>query len=799
VCSVACDSGYDLIGSTDLGCVFFDWKWTLGAPPKCSPRDCMETPDLMFGVAMDSCAGRRHGDICEPVCLPGYALAGEGTMQCSAGKWLVSSACLEANLLTSDVETEQLDVIQTSFAVDPGTAEPVVGSSSVVLDYAWSVANEDVLADAMAKAVGVSTASVQLEIVPISEFIGLSRRLEGKRKLQVASGMVAHGFSANAFGIKAIIVVEPQMSLQSAGSVGSDTDHGSLDLGVEAKIKRLEEVLSGAVEVVLLPDGTSSSICVFASYVSQELHDRGLPLPVGLDSTVVEQKSPVVNVNNFTLPVARYVAADWSACFVGDEKGEQQHCGTGTQNRTLKCSRGKSTGACAHAEELLTERACGEQCPMHFNILCPMGSDGAPAPEACGAQSVAAMGCMAVALVLLLYCCAKLFVWRRRKLRQTSRPHIGVANIAISRKHSTQSVVEWNKECMHAIVNMDRFEEDYKGPCSPKSQDHITPCSPIMKTCSPSTDKSKSQRSHKSQLSQLTDISVNLADFDEHVDVDLGMREMSVLRSLCDRRDAECQDDANLFVRQGETVECWRSKKWVTATVELVSQRVPEDEAEGGSDTPHFQYCLQVEGEGQILSDMPIDAFREPFQYVQLVQVFSKRGKGSWLNGAIAGSSNHGGYRVYVEDLEMYLDNVSPVRLRSRFPASCAVWVYRGPLRGWIPAVVHSIAAAQPPAPEALDVPPPISQENSPGGCTMDLGQLMRNTSGDDQTTPRDDPMHQPWQYVPIVEEETARAYWHDYGQEAEPQWTPSYLLRSQVITRMPQAEEVQRRQFFLS
>merc|ERR1740117_2430877 len=122
--------------------------------------------------------------------------------------------------------------------------------------------------------------------------------------------MVAHGFSANAFGIKAIIVVEPQMSLQSAGSVGSDTDHGSLDLGVEAKIKRLEEVLSGAVEVVLLPDGTSSSICVFASYVSQELHDRGLPLPV-----------------------ARYVAADWSACFVGDEKGEQQHCGTGTQNR----------------------------------------------------------------------------------------------------------------------------------------------------------------------------------------------------------------------------------------------------------------------------------------------------------------------------------------------------------------------------------------------------------------------------------------------------------------------------------
>lgn len=187
---------------------------------------------------------------------------------------------------------------------------------------------------------------------------------------------------------------------------------------------------------------------------------------------------------------------------------------------------------------------------------------------------------------------------------------------------------------------------------------------------------------------------------------------------------------------------------------------------------------------------VPLDAIRLQFQQADLVDVFSKRDGGIWLEGSIIGRQSLGatsvgygvnvdeqnvGYRIHVDEQNIWLENFPAHRLRRRLPPGCAVEVYRGPPRGWVGAVVHPTAKGL----RANEMVTPLSMY-SPGFEAHATANDVR-TSRTSRTSRREKQvnanMFRVWMYVPICEEGAEQG---DVSaiENVEPEWLPSYLVR---------------------
>jgi hypothetical protein len=179
---------------------------------------------------------------------------------------------------------------------------------------------------------------------------------------------------------------------------------------------------------------------------------------------------------------------------------------------------------------------------------------------------------------------------------------------------------------------------------------------------------------------------------------------------------------------------------------------------------PRLSYWVTFPRMNKDREDVMVDCFRRPFSTAEPIDIFSQRDGGIWIPGFIDGEPRQCavtvGYRVRIEhdNEEAILDNIPPWRLRRRFPPGCPVQVYQGLERGWVQAVVHSLAAADSSPPPL----PPLGQ-TSPGGV-HDSNAKCPNTSGY-------------WMNVPIVEGPT---FWGMKGKviEDDPEWVPSYFVR---------------------
>jgi len=178
---------------------------------------------------------------------------------------------------------------------------------------------------------------------------------------------------------------------------------------------------------------------------------------------------------------------------------------------------------------------------------------------------------------------------------------------------------------------------------------------------------------------------------------------------------------------------------------------------------------------------------------------------GQWLTGAIRGPVATGsimkGYKVFVDkqegSSEMLLEKVPSWRVRRRFPPRSNIEVYRGPLYGWMPGVVHSVItefAAEPPvalspfSPGCSDDPEPFVPE-VPGQQPPQVANESSDWHREDaatvcgSTVAGDEGVSVlPWMQVPVYVEEWDEAEWgHDPDLERA-QWVPSYLIRMRMI-----------------
>jgi len=153
------------------------------------------------------------------------------------------------------------------------------------------------------------------------------------------------------------------------------------------------------------------------------------------------------------------------------------------------------------------------------------------------------------------------------------------------------------------------------------------------------------------------------------------------------------------LVEPGELVEYWSVANllWVQGTLEISFPSGKDFSVEC-----LFQAEYNIRIGKQLRKNVPVDCFRSQFNQADLVDVFVQKNGGQWLEGFINGvpswDATQTGHDVCVEVEEnpdaqvQTLYQVGPDRIRRRYAAGCPIEVYRGPLNGWTPAVVHCLA-----------------------------------------------------------------------------------------------------------
>jgi hypothetical protein len=258
-------------------------------------------------------------------------------------------------------------------------------------------------------------------------------------------------------------------------------------------------------------------------------------------------------------------------------------------------------------------------------------------------------------------------------------------------------------------------------------------------------------------------------------------------------------------------------KIWLIGMIQLTIEK-----SEKWAGTPAFVYNIRLKKSGQLRTKVPLDMIREPFQPTDLVDVFSKRNAGQWMLGAIRGPFSGGnivkGYKVNIEEQsgapEMLLENVPSWRIRRRFPPRSSVEVYRGPILGWVKAVVHSVITAfpaEPPVPLSPFSPgteavpeDPIPDSDVPGVKPTPISDETTQWIREDAATVcgstvfgEDGMSVHPWVQVPVYVEEWDEEEWGRDPDMERAQWVPSYLLRMRMI-HLASSKQYGRRSFIM-
>jgi len=181
----------------------------------------------------------------------------------------------------------------------------------------------------------------------------------------------------------------------------------------------------------------------------------------------------------------------------------------------------------------------------------------------------------------------------------------------------------------------------------------------------------------------------------------------------------------------------------------------------------------------QVRPAVPLNCLRPLFQGEALVEVFGHRNGEVQCFPAVvtpgqARAATLTGYQVQVDGTGEVLSNIPAARLRSRFPASSKVEVYRGQVVGWREARVHAEAASFDGC-GAQDLPLPGKEEEAA------LEAIVLAVAGRSGSTPRAKPGKDMLALVESMQPATGSLWTHVplCTSDGSPEWVPSYLLRT--------------------
>lgn len=156
--------------------------------------------------------------------------------------------------------------------------------------------------------------------------------------------------------------------------------------------------------------------------------------------------------------------------------------------------------------------------------------------------------------------------------------------------------------------------------------------------------------------------------------------------NLVDPRSAVCAG-SKIFTAyaEGESVEYFSAThaRWVPAVIhpELVCDGV-------------VAYNLTLSYGRQTRANVPLESLRLPLNNGELIEIYSMRNCGTWLPAVVCGQlgnkSTTLGYTVQLHGSAGRIERVPAVRLRRRFEPGDVVSVYKGPSSGWVSTKVHA-------------------------------------------------------------------------------------------------------------
>lgn len=307
------------------------------------------------------------------------------------------------------------------------------------------------------------------------------------------------------------------------------------------------------------------------------------------------------------------------------------------------------------------------------------------------------------------------------------------------------------------------------------------------------------------------------------IDLELGMSGHTPGDSAHASSDANSEERvAEIFpaYADGQSVEYFSHthQQWMVGVVHVQSQG---DGVHGTGATCIFN--VRIHHRAQLRPDVALDSLRPSFKPGDLVEVYTRRYGGSCIPAVIAReqptASTLVGYHVELEH-EGMLKNIPAYRLRRRFPAGSRVEVYRGIAQGWCAARVHgsAISADGCGAQEVhvcrdaivAEAPDRVSSMATMGtaGSLPVVSERVdsRATRTSQFTGERVDSRATPTLLPPDIDEATGMGVVSDLRRQSEvislpdrvapwtnvpldigsgePEWTPSYLLRTRAFLK---------------
>lgn len=139
---------------------------------------------------------------------------------------------------------------------------------------------------------------------------------------------------------------------------------------------------------------------------------------------------------------------------------------------------------------------------------------------------------------------------------------------------------------------------------------------------------------------------------------------------------------------RGETLEYLSTThgQWLMAHVTSATYNVTQN---------CMVYDVKVGIRQQLRRDVPLKLLRVPLRDGELVELFSMRRGGTWVNAIISSAqfAQTKGYRATLEDEGIEMPDLPGIRIRRRFAKGDHVDVYGGPDRGWMTTVVAGVAS----------------------------------------------------------------------------------------------------------
>jgi hypothetical protein len=686
----------------------------------------------------------------------------EDAIVCNYGQWQIRGACLQdavANL-PDGVELETTHAIQVDLVLDWSAVEQAVADSGAeqdvpVMNYDWAVENEQAFADAVVRLLEVDESSVMIQIIPRSEVVeegsGFILMEAGNRRLQAS-------LSENAFGVRVLLLTEddPSILSQSEAAAGAN----SSTILAPAFKEKLDRLIEGQSQSGNSSAESSASPLMVA--LRQKLVEEDQLVPLGLDSTTVQNEVTYETLDQYVVPKNKWVLGPWETC--------DTTCGEGTQSRTVVCPR-SATGACTGKEPPHIQ-PCSNYEACEFDPLCPMGPP-------CEQQAAGTLGIFAA---IIFCCCLACF----RRLQVMCRPptqgqiHLedNVKAKWMLRKLSNEELTE-----LHASQNASVSSTEYRSSqgSSSTTTDSIQSTEVLRQS---SASASFFGRHPKEKTAVIWDLDpkvlesfANPTPQEEPANNDADILNREVTLEIQDPDDADIDEIAQKYMLalSSTTTDLERyemqlelikennmmpimvdqsrieyfsvtNRQWILATLHVTMF------FKDSLSRPTLSYRVTFPRMGKDRTDVMVDCFRSPFAMAEPIDIFSKREEGAWIPGVIKGKPPPWavtvGYRVSLEHEDMILDNVPPGRLRRRFPPGCPCLVYRGVERGWVRAMVHMQA-------DTSDISVPPLGNFSPGGAQAHAEYSLALRY---------------WVNVPIIEME-----WHS---EDEAELVPSYFVQ---------------------